>query len=82
MELSDFTGLDTHEAARVLALEPNTLAVWRARGTGPPVHYSGTKPTYRLSELLAWQAECTAKMRERSERSAANGKRGRGRPKR
>ena len=54
------TALGSAEAARFLGVTRQTMATWRSRGCGPPVHYSGTKPTYRLSELRAWQETCTA----------------------
>ena len=59
------------EAARVLGVSKGTMRVWRTRGTGPPCHYSGTKPVYYTSELHAWQAVCTAAMRQKQSERAA-----------
>jgi hypothetical protein len=51
--------LNTKQAASFLGVAPGTLAVWRSRRMGPPVHYSGAKPIYRESELREWQRRCT-----------------------
>ena len=65
-------GLSSTEAARFLGVTRQTMATWRARGCGPPVHYSLSKPTYRLSELRAWQETCTAaRSKARSNGAAA-----------
>lgn len=72
------------QAARVLGVSKCTMATWRNRGTGPPVHYSGTKPVYYVSELHAWQDESTAAMRQKQADRAATSTvagRKRGRPK-
>jgi hypothetical protein len=82
MEIDDLTALDTHQAARILGVEPGTLSVWRVRQTGPRFYFSGAKPVYYLPDLRQFQEECRVAMCERSKRAAANGKRGRGRPKR
>ena len=50
--------IDTRKAAALLGLSAGTLAVWRSRKQGPPVHYSGARPVYFQSELRAWQVEC------------------------
>jgi hypothetical protein len=56
---TDFeSGWNTKQAARFLALSPNSLAVMRSRKTGPPCTYSGRKPVYYRSELRAWQEQC------------------------
>ena len=57
--------LNTKQAAKYLGLSPDSLAVFRSRGTGPLVHYSGSKPVYYLSELRQWQDRCAAERRER-----------------
>jgi excisionase family DNA binding protein len=31
-----------------------TVRKWRRAGTGPPVHWAGTKPRYRRAEVDAW----------------------------
>ena len=77
--------ISSSQTARVLGVSVNTPGVWRVRGEGPPIHYSGAKPVYYLSEVKAWQAECTAAAREkqaaRAAAAAAIGGRKRGRPK-
>jgi hypothetical protein len=82
--LADEDAIGSAQAARRLGVSKNTMAVWRARGVGPPCHYAGDKPIYYPSELRAWIDECTArKLREREEqviRAAEGGKRKRGRP--
>jgi hypothetical protein len=50
--------IDTRKAAALLGLSAGTLAVWRSRKQGPPVHYSGARPVYFQSELREWQREC------------------------
>jgi hypothetical protein len=62
------TALCTKQAARFLGVSPGTLAVWRVRIMGPPVHYSGCKPVYYVSELRAWQDRCTAARSNREAR--------------
>ena len=51
----------TAEAARLLGVRPNTLKIWRFRGTGPVYHRLGTGPTspvgYKLGDLAAWLEE-------------------------
>jgi hypothetical protein len=54
--------LSTKQAARYLGVSPGTLTVWRARRSGPPCTYSGTKPVYYLSALIGWQKECARRM--------------------
>jgi hypothetical protein len=55
--------LNTKQAASFLGLSPGSLAVWRCRGTGPPCHYSASKPIYYQSELKEWQIECSEQRR-------------------
>lgn len=43
------------ELSRLLAVEQNTLAVWRRRGIGPPWYcIHGHLIRYNRSEVLAW----------------------------
>lgn len=55
-------GLNAKQAARYLGVSPNTLTQWRFRRSGPPHTYSGSRPVYYLSELIAWQKECAYRM--------------------
>ncbi len=63
LELTTLNGVEpaltAKRAAAFLGVSPGTLAVWRSRRTGPPCHYSGSKPVYYLSELREWQQLCT-----------------------
>jgi hypothetical protein len=78
-------GISSAAAARLVCVTRSTMAVWRSRGTGPPVHYAGSKPVYFASEVRAWMESCTALMRREREEHAAEaaqyGGRRRGRPK-
>ena len=60
-------GLGSAAAARFLGVARGTLAVWRARGKGPPVHFSAAKPVYYYGELRDWQIECGERRHERLE---------------
>jgi excisionase family DNA binding protein len=42
------------EVADYLAVHIATVRNWRRSGTGPPVHWAGTKPRYKLSEVEVW----------------------------
>lgn len=48
--------LDEVEAAALLGVHPRTLANWRYLGNGPPYVACGRRRTYRLEDLLSWQA--------------------------
>jgi hypothetical protein len=77
-------GISSAQAARLLGLSKSTMAVWRNRNCGPPVHFALTKPIYFATEVRAWMDECTAAMRQKHEERAAakrSGGRRRGRPK-
>lgn len=43
--------VDEHEAASVLGLKRQTMAVWRSRGRGPMFVRIGRLVKYRMSEL-------------------------------
>lgn len=50
--------LTEREVATLLAVKPETLAVWRHRRVGPPFVRLGPRtPRYRRSEVLAWVDE-------------------------
>lgn len=46
--------MDTKQVARLLALNPGTLAVWRSRGQGPAFTPVGRAVRYRRSDVAAW----------------------------
>ena len=46
--------MNEQELADYLAVHVDTVRRWRRAGTGPPVHWAGTKPRYRRAEVDAW----------------------------
>ena len=74
--------LTASEAARLIRVKPQTLAVWRTAGTGPRYLRLGRgdrgRVLYRREDVEEWLAErvvsSTAEEHERK-RSAARGKR-------
>ena len=42
------------ELADYCHVHVSTVRNWRRAGTGPPVHWAGTKPRYRRAEVDAW----------------------------
>jgi excisionase family DNA binding protein len=42
------------EVADYCQVHVATVRRWRRAGTGPPVHWAGDKPRYRLAEVDAW----------------------------
>lgn len=42
------------EAARIMRLKPNTLAVWRCKGKGPSYSKVGRRILYDLDELQTY----------------------------
>ena len=51
--------LSREAAAETLGVQPNTLAVWAMKGTGPAPTKIGTKSMYRRSVLDAYISENT-----------------------
>lgn len=52
------TLLTPEEVATLLGLQPETLANWRWRGTGPPyANLGGRRVRYRLEDVERWIAE-------------------------
>ena len=51
--------LSREDAAEMLGVQPNTLAVWAMKGTGPAPTKIGTKSMYRRSVLDAYISENT-----------------------
>ena len=43
------------EVAELLGVQSNTLAKWRARGTGPAFRKAGFFVVYDLEEVLRWR---------------------------
>ena len=54
--------IDTRQAAEALGMSPDTLALWRSKGEGPPFVKLGRAVRYRRADLDAWVAEqlCTS----------------------
>ncbi len=50
--------LTTEEAARILRLAPQTLALFRSRGEGPKYAKLGRRIVYDEVDLLAWTEAC------------------------
>jgi excisionase family DNA binding protein len=46
--------MSEQELADYLGMHVGTVRKWRRAGSGPPVHWAGSKPRYRLSEVDAW----------------------------
>ena len=51
--------LSREAAAETLGVQPNTLAVWAMKGTGPAPTKIGTKSMYRQSVLAAYISKNT-----------------------
>ena len=51
--------LSREEASEMLGVQPNTLAVWAMKGTGPAPTKIGTKSMYRRSVLDAYISKNT-----------------------
>ena len=51
--------LSREAAAEMLGIQPNTLAVWAMKGTGPAPTKIGTKSMYRRSVLDAYISKNT-----------------------
>ena len=51
--------LSREDAAETLGVQPNTLAVWAMKGTGPAPTKIGTKSMYRRSVLDAYISKNT-----------------------
>jgi excisionase family DNA binding protein len=46
--------MSEQELADYLGMHVGTVRKWRRAGTGPPVHWAGSKPRYKLAEVEAW----------------------------
>jgi excisionase family DNA binding protein len=46
--------MSEQELADYLHVHVATVRKWRRAGTGPPVHWAGTRPRYRRTEVDAW----------------------------
>lgn len=46
--------LNEDQAAELITMRPQTLAVWRMKGIGPKFMRVGRLVRYRKSDLLAW----------------------------
>ncbi len=46
--------LTTEQAAQFLGLRPNTLEIWRYRGTGPRFIKCGRAVRYRLTDIESY----------------------------
>lgn len=53
-KLQDEDLLSNDEAARFLAIAPQTLATWRCRERGPAYYKIGRMAYYRVADLKAW----------------------------
>lgn len=51
MDIDSIKLLSRKEAAKMLGVRPNTLAVWAMKGTGPAPTKIGAKSMYRRSVL-------------------------------
>ena len=49
--------LTRKEVADRLRVPPGTVADWASKGTGPPYGIFGKHARYRLSDVIAWEAE-------------------------
>jgi len=57
--------MSEQEVADYCHVHVATVRKWRRAGTGPPVHWAGTKPRYRLAEVDAWLDRHPEERRER-----------------
>ena len=65
------TGLITEEvSARVLDVEPSTLATWRSQGKGPDYVKLGKGVFYTVNSLSAWVNGEMARQRDTRKRAA------------
>jgi predicted DNA-binding transcriptional regulator AlpA len=48
------TLLNNAETAEQLGIKPNTLEIWRTKGTGPAYRKIGRSVRYVESDVLAW----------------------------
>lgn len=56
-EVDKIPFVDTHAAARYLALSPHSLECYRSLGGGPPFYKFGKFVRYAVSDLVGWAAE-------------------------
>jgi len=59
--------LDSVKVARILGVEPDTLAAWRRKGYGPRWYRIGKKIRYSESDLRAWMGAQASPGPHRSE---------------
>jgi transposase-like protein len=54
----DDVGLSNEETARILGIEPETLATWRSLGRGPKFRKTGRRVEYTPRHVREFQQSC------------------------